>query len=928
MIKRIFQILIIIYCLINFCACENTQRLKVISTSVDNMEKATGVNPDHFFFSWKMISGENNVKQTAYRILLSETKKFSEKNIIWDSGKIEEEQSILVDYKGKKLKTDKYYFWKVKVWDNNKNESEWSAPNSLICGLFNEKDWNGAQWIGYKNMPTSKRLVEGISGYGKPSKNKVEERAVVPLFRKSFRLNKNIESATLFISGLGQYEASINGKKVGNDFLTPGWTNYEKTVLYNTYDVSDLVKAGSNAIGVIVGNGFFYNNRERYRKLIIAYGYPKLKCRLFVCYQDGTTNVIVSSENWKVNTSPITYSSIYGGEDYDAKLEKPGWNMAHFKSPKWANAKIVKAPSGKLMPDRNNPVRVMDTFSVKNIRQLNDSVFVYDFGQNASGIVDLKVKGTQGAIVEMRPGEVLKKDGFISQRGSGSPYIWSYSLKGDSTESWHPRFTYYGFRYVQVKVKADSGKIKLPEIIDLKALHTRNSAKQTGTFKCSNERFNKTFDLINWSIKTNLQSVMTDCPTREKLGWLEQTHLVGKSIQDNLYMYNSYLKQIADMKDAMTRNGLVPSIVPEYINFEYYDAAFRDSPEWGSASILVPWQVYKWYGDKTALQEAWPMMQTYFAYLKTKSTGNMLSHGLGDWYDVGPKEPGYAQLTPVSLVATAMYYYDAVFMAKVAGILGQGNKAKLYTDWAEKIKIAFNSKFYNVDTKIYSTGSQTAMAMPLSMGLVPKNDVQAVVQNMVDSIHKNDNRITAGDVGFHSLVDALTKYGQSELLFEMNNRDDVPGYGYQLKKGCTALAESWQALKNKSMNHLMLGHLMEWFYCGAGGINQTEKSVAYKNIRIEPQVVGDITSAKTTFESPYGKIISNWKNSEKSFILNVEIPTNTTSEVILSTDNIKNIKVNGHKLLESMMYFDVISGKTKIYTGSGTYYFEIKNKQP
>ncbi|WP_372772529.1 family 78 glycoside hydrolase catalytic domain [Mangrovibacterium sp.] len=874
--------------------------------------------------SWKIDSDFNGTNQAVYQILVSDRFENLEKGNVWNSDKVESRRSQLISYAGSKLKPGTRYFWKVKVWDENGNGSPWSDVSSFQFGLPETAEWDGAKWIGFDEFPAEKRLVEGISGYGDASLNKVEDRAIVPMFRKGFQLDGEVVSATLFISGIGQYEASLNGEKVGDDFLTPGWTHYDKKVLYNCYDVTSLIQNGENVLGAIVGNSFHYNNRERYRKLIIAYGFPKLICKLHLRYADGTTEMIVSDNSWKTSPSAITYSGIYGGEDYDANLEQAGWDEAGFDDQNWQTVKLIQAPVGRLKADSNHPIKVMECFDPVSIKNIGDSIWVYDFGQNMSGIIAINVKGEKGQTLKFSPGESLKEDGMVSQRGSGSPYNFNYTLKGDGEEKWQPRFSYAGFRYVQVE-----GIHPVPSVFKIQALHTRNSTETVGSFECSNELFNQTFDLINWGIKSNLQSVMTDCPTREKLGWIEQTHLMGTSVHFNFNLYKLYAKLLSDMQDAQTEKGLVPNIVPEYINFEYYDAAFRDSPEWGSASIILPWLIYKWYGDADIMAETWPMMLHYMSYLESKADNNILSHGLGDWYDVGPNEPGYAQLTPVPLVATATYFYDAQLMAKVADQLGKADEAAHFEELAEKIRESFNSEFYKPDSAVYATGSQTSLAMPLSMGLVEDQNTAKVLENLVAKIEADGKAITAGDVGFHYLVDALTRFGKSELLYKMNNRDDVPGYGYQLKMGATSLAESWQALANKSLNHLMLGHLMEWFYQGLGGIRQAENSVAYESIVIRPEVVKDLTYANVSFDSPYGKIVSNWQKKDGSFILHVEIPVNTKAKVIMPFEGDLQTRAlqssNQHK--ELIKIHEKENGKSVCEIQSGSYEFELKIEQ-
>ncbi|MFB6343763.1 glycoside hydrolase family 78 protein [Saccharicrinis sp. FJH62] len=921
------QVIIVIASLFLFLACNSHDSgLNIVKTACNHFEQPLGVETVHPEFSWVVQSATSNNLQKSYHILVSDDEALLDKDSsnVWNSGRVESVNSINVRYEGSELKSGKTYYWKVKVWDAYGNESDWSRIGSWQMGLLKPRDWNGAKWIGFEELSEKDRLVEGVTGYGELSHNKVEKRAIVPMFRNDFYLDKEIESATLFISGLGQYDAYLNGEKIGDDFLTPGWTHFDKTVLYNTYNVTDLLRSGDNAIGVIVGNGFYYNNRERYRKLIIAYGYPEMICKLQVNFKNGTSQTIVSGSDWQIKPSPITYSGIYGGEDYDARLEEDGWNKPGFDAQNWQKAKLVKAPEGKLTSDQNYPVKVVQSFDPVSTTRLNDSVYVYDFGQNASGIVSLEVEGKEGQKVQLWPGEVLKDNGTVSQRGSGSPYYYTYILDGKGTESWQPRFSYYGFRYVQVVgAQPDSSNDDpgLPKIKVLKALHTRGDAPQVGMFDCSNDLFNRIFALINWGIKSNIQSVMTDCPTREKLGWLEQTHLMGESVHFNFDMYPLYAKLTNDMMDAQTAKGLVPSIVPEYINFEYYDTAFRDSPEWGSASITMPWMIYKWYGDPTVMQKAWPMMQAYMNYLSSKASDDILSHGLGDWYDIGPNTPGFVQLTPVPLVATATYYYAAVLMSEIAAELGKKEDEAAYSDLASHIKSAFNNTFYNTETRIYATASQTALAMPLSLGLVPNGDEQAVFKNLLKTIMADNYSLTAGDIGFHYLVDALTKYGASELLYQMNNRDDVPGYAYQLKKGATSLTESWQALDIKSMNHLMLGHLMEWFYAGLGGIGQDKSSVGYKSIVIKPDVIDSISYVKTSYESPYGTIKSEWQQDGSSFTLTVEIPFNTSATVILPFEGEVRIKPENGVVPETT---GTSEDKPTYKIGSGRYIFKIR----
>lgn len=898
-----------------------------VKLSCENFENPLGIDTKQPHLGWQIAADSRSVKQSAYRILVADNRLDLLKNCgnVWDSKKKVSDQSVQIKFNGLTLQSSKSYFWKVMVWDRKGMPSPWSEIANWQMGLFAREDWKGASWIGFEKLPDSLKTVIASDSEEKMG-NIAIKRAVVPLFRKEFELKRDVAKATLFITGLGQYEARINGKKIGESFLTPGWTDFNKTVLYTTCDVTGNLKKGINVIGAIVGNGFYYINRERYRKFAVASGMPTLICRLLVHYRDGTEENIVTGNDWKTSPSPITFTSMYGGEDYDAQLEQPGWDRAGFNEASWRPVINSNIPKGQLRAETDYTVTIREIITTKSVLKVDTARYLYDFGQNASGIIELKVKGKKGQEIRIYPGELLTDKNEINQIASGGPYYFSYTLKGEGVETWTPKFTYYGFRYAMVtgacpdSINEVNG---LPKIVSLNFLHINNSSPENGNFNCSNELFNKTFRLIKWAIKSNMQSVLTDCPHREKLGWLEQTYLMGNSINYNYDIYHLYCKIINDMMDSQLENGLIPDISPEYVKF---GGGFRDSPEWGSASVILPWLVYKLYGDKLILEKAWPMMDRYIAYLGKKSENNILSFGLGDWYDLGPDSPGSAQLTPVALTATAIYYYDLKLMKQMAEVLHKEDDVKLYFVKSEEVKSAFSAKFLNKATNVYSTGSQTSMSMPLNVGLVDELIKNKVVDNLVDSIIAKNKALTAGDIGFHFLVETLVKNGKSQLLFEMNNRDDVPGYGYQLKSGATSLTESWMANQISSNNHLMLGHLMQWFYESIGGIQQQENSIAFKTLIIKPCVVGDISNATSYFNTPYGTVKTNWKKLSDSFHLNVTIPANSTASVYLPVTGKSIVLENGSMINKSKdIHFVKKTNEYLIYkVGSGSYNFIVK----
>jgi alpha-L-rhamnosidase len=867
--------------LVLFAIALHAQDLSVDKLSCNYRTNPLGVDALNPTLGWQLVSSQKNVLQTASRILVADDAALLAKNIgnAWDSKKILSSSSTQIKYAGKVLVSAKKYFWKLQVWDNKGNVAESKVANWQM-GLLKENAWMNAKWIGYENLPDSSKIVPAEHGSGKKEWGKRPD--VLPLLRKSFSVSKKIKQATAFICGLGQFEMSINGKKVGDHFLDPGWTKFDKQALCVTFDITDYVSNGSNAIGVILGNGFFYIPGERYRKMTGAYGYPKMITRILIEYTDGASENIVSDESWKTAPSPITYSSIYGGENYDATLEQPGWDKPGFNDANWKN--VVLTSSHKLVSQTAEPIKVMQEFEPAGVKEIKMNTWVYDMGQNMSGIPQITVTGNAGDTIRITPAELLKDDGTANQKATGSASYYQYILKGKDQEKWQPRFSYYGFRYVQVDIlpnKKNETAAVQTKVTTVKALHTRNSAATVGSFNCSNELFNKINSLIKWSVNSNMQSIFTDCPHRERLGWLEQLHLMGTAIQYNYDIHTLSKKITADIGVEQNVNGLVPSTVPEYTQMHFADGYFRDSPEWGSTAILFPWSLYQWYGDKEELVNNYVVMQKYMNYLRTKDSSHLLMYGLSDWYDLGPNRPGFCQLTPMGLTATAYYYNDLVVMKKIATLLGKKNDAIKYALWADTVNLAFNKMFYHADTKQYGSGSQTSNAIAISMGLVNEKDKKAVIENIVKDIEQRNYSLTSGDIGFHYLLKVLKEAGRNDIIFKMNNRTDVPGYGYQIEHGATALTESWQGLPIVSNNHLMLGHLMQWFYEGLGGISKAANSVGYKNIVIRPQVVGDITHAEADFQSPYGEIRSVWKKTGNNFELNVTIPANSTATIYL-----------------------------------------------
>jgi len=889
-------------------------------------ENPVGVESLHPRLSWILQAtgeGRRGLRQTAYEILVASSSVLlaKDQSDAWDSGRVASPDFIQIEYRGKPPQSTLSYFWKVRVWDQDGHASAWSQPTTWTMGLLAPSDWK-AKWIAAE--PDS-----GKSGPGVPS---VSNRAApaeaahpLPIFRHEFHLARAPQRAAVYVSGLGQYELRLNGEKVSDDVLTPGWTDYRKRVLYNSYDVTSLLKSGGNAFGVLLGNGMYNVPKTpgRYTKFNGSFGEPKLILQLHVTYADGSEQVVASDASWKTTAGPITFSNTYGGEDYDARRQQPGWDARGFDDSSWASALEVAGPGGKLVSQRIPPIKVMQTYPAARITEPEPGVLVYDLGQNFSGRPEIKVTGPAGSTVRLIPGELLDANGLVTQRSSGGPTWFSYTLRGSGEETWHPRFTYYGFRYVQVegaRGTSDPSKGNVL-LLSLTGQFTHLSAEVDGKFSSSDKLLDGIHKLIDAAILSNMQSVLTDCPHREKLGWLEESHLLASSIMYNYGVARLYEKIANDMADAQHADGFVADIAPEYVVFE---KGFLDSPEWGSASVLGPWIAYQHYGDQGILADHYSLMKSYVDYLTGRAKDHIISYGLGDWYDIGPKEPGESQLTSRGITATAIYYLDLTVVQKVALLLGKPSDAAAYGKLAEEVRDAFNKNFFHPDSNQYDQGSQTADAMPLAAGLVPEEKRHAVLESLVRDIRKHNNHVTAGDIGFHFVVEALTQGGRSDVLFDMLSRTDSPSYGYQLQRGATSLTEAWDTNPHSSQNHFMLGHAEEWFYRGLAGIDFDLSRAKDEQIVIKPFLPSNVASAEASYESVLGKIVSSWKKSAGSVTLEVTIPAGATAKVVLPTTNPEAVRESGvpWEKASGVHTLNSADGALACEVSSGVYHFQ------
>lgn len=864
---------------------------------------------------WAMSSSENGTRQTAYQIEIREA---CTGRSVWNSGKVKSSQSQLISTQEADIhRYSPYsYVWRVRVWDETDAPSEWSREAKFRLA---PEGFSSAKWIGAITREDA-RLPEGRRFHGAELKKpevKAAWAAVDTLAKKSiclrreFRTDKKVVEATASVCGLGFYEFSLNGKKVGDSEFAPLWSDYDKSVYYNTYDVTELLQKGENVAGVLLGNGFYNVQGGRYRKLLISFGAPTLLFSLVINYEDGTRETIYSDNDWKYDLSPITFNCIYGGEDYDARREQEGWNKIGFNDRQWRPVVVQEAPKGMLRPQKAAPVKIMERYDIQKVtkltseqvasackstkRTVDPSAFVLDMGQNLAGFPEITVRGKRGQKVTLIVAEALTDEGACNQRQTGRQHYYEYTLKGEGDETWHPRFSYYGYRYIQVEgavLKGQKNPGKLPVLKNIQSCFVYNSARKVSTFECSNPIFNAAHRLIEKAVRSNMQSVFTDCPHREKLGWLEQVHLNGPGLLYN-YDLTAFAPQIMrNMADAQHANGAMPTTAPEYVVFEGPGMdAFAESPEWGGALVIFPYMYYETYGDDSLIKKYYQNMRRYVDYLSTRADRHILSFGLGDWYDYGDFRAGFSRNTPVPLVATAHYYMSVDYLIKAASIVGNDYDVRYYSSLAYDIMVAFNERFLNHDTAQYGTGSQCSNALPLFLRLTQSAGHQGIYEmdhrlnrkvfmNLVKDVEAHGNRLTTGDVGNRYLIQTLANYGADELIYKMFNHEEAPGYGFQLKFGATTLTEQWDPRQGSSWNHFMMGQIDEWFFNSLAGIRPYVKN-GYQIVGIAPKPVGDLKYVKCSYDTPYGVIAVDWTHENGTFTLNLSVPVNTTAVVTL-----------------------------------------------
>ena len=859
------------------------------------LDNPLGIDTPQPRLSWVLASNARGVKQAAYQILVgsSEAALKHGQADLWDSGKVLSDETAQIRYAGQPLAARGQAFWRVRVWDQAGRLSE-SRIAHWEMGLPQPSDW-GAKWIARTTDTNSNPA---------------------PLLRRAFKVNGKIKQARVYICGLGYYELFLNGRKVGDHLLDPGYTRYDRRVLYVTYDVTDELKRGANALGVILGNGWFNCHTRAVWNFHEApwRAAPRLLLQLRLDYADGHSETVVSDESWKTGTGPIVFDSIYGGETYDARLEKPGWATAGFDDSNWEPVKVVDAPAGRLVAQMMPPIKLDETLKPVKVTEPKPGVFVFDIGQNLAGMAELTVFGPAGARVQMRYGERLFPDGSLDTRdieqhikklGKEQQYQTdTYILKGGGRETWHSRFTYHGFQYVEV-----TGFPGKPTLGSLRALFIHSAVPKAGEFTCSNPLLNRIQRAAHWSFLSNLQGIPTDCPHREKNGWTGDAHLACEQAQFNFFPVPVHQKWLTDLGDEQKPTGALPGIVPT--SGWGYD--WGNGPAWDSAFLLIPWYEYVYYGDVENFRRHYEGQKRYVDYLTSRAQDGIVKIGLNDWAP-------WKTRTDAGITDTAYYYVDTKIVARAASLLGRPEDTQKYTALAEGIKAGFNKRFFQPETAEYDNGSQTALSCALYQGLVEPADRDRVVSNLVNAVEKANNHIDTGILGAKYLLNALLDNGRADVAFRVVAQKDQPSWGWWLEQGATTLWEQWNG--TESRNHIMFGDVSAWFYKALAGIRPDPESPGFKHFYVTPYVVGGLTSARGEYDSIRGRIISDWRLVNGRFELRLTVPANTTATVSLP---IATGVMESGKLAErspGVKFLRCEGGRSVFLVESGQYYFK------
>ncbi|RVT79845.1 alpha-rhamnosidase [Flavobacterium sufflavum] len=906
-------ILIVSFC---FSLAKAQNKISVTNLQCEMLNNPEGIDVLQPRLSWQIKSDANDVKQTAYQIIVASTLENlnANKADLWDSGKVTSDASVNVVYNGKKLKDRQNAFWKVTVF-TDKGEAKSAENAHFSIGILTYADWKSTRWIGYEKLSKD----DSISQYSKLSAR---------YFRKEIDLKKQVKNAKVYIMGMGLYELYINGNKIGNQVLAPVPTDYTKNVKYNVFDVTSQLKEGKNMLGTILGNGRFFAMRQDYKPYKIkSFGLPKMALQLFVEYTDGSSEVIRTDDTWKLTTDgPILSNNEYDGEEYDARKEMKGWNTINFDDKNWVNARYVQEPGGFYEAQMTPNMKIKDEVKPISIKATPRGTYILDIGQNMVGWLQLKVKGKSGDQITMKFAESLQKDGSLyiaNLRDAKTTDV--YTLKGEGEEIWEPRFIFHGFRFVEI-----SGFPGKPTVDNFVGKVVYDDIKTTGTFESSDAIMNQIFKNAWWGIRGNYKGMPIDCPQRnERQPWLgdRTTGAYGESfLFDNQTLYAKWLD---DIKYSQTQDGGLPDVAPAF--WRYYG----DNVTWPGTYITVADMLYQQFGDAAVVKKQYPYMKKWMVYMEENYLQNDLmdKDKYGDWCVppeslelIRSKDP--ARLTDGQLLSSAFYYELLIIMKKFAVIANADADIAHYDDLAVRIKKAFNAKFLNTGKNYYANNTVTANVLPLAFGLVPENLKDKVFQNMAHEVEETkQGHISTGVIGTQFLMRTLTNFGRGDLAYKLASNKTYPSWGFMVENGATTIWELWNGNtadpSMNSQNHVMLlGDLLIWYYENMAGIKSNPETPGFKQIIMKPDFNAGLTFVNASYESIYGTIKSDWKKNKNTLEWKISIPANTSALVYLPTVNASDVKVNKGKVSKN---YKIENNKLVLELSSGTYQINVNN---
>lgn len=918
---RILIILLVSAGILSFISISNKEAPpRVTNLRCEYLPDPQGIDVVQPRLSWELVSHERGVVQQAYRIQVASSLAQLEKGTadLWDSQKIISSHSLNIRYAGKPLSSRSTCYWKVKIWTKDGKETAWSNPAQWSMGLLQPADWS-ARWIGLDTF------------FAPEQPHAVFTRLAARYLRKDFTVAKKIKQAKVYISGLGLYELYINGEKIGNQVLAPGPTQYEKKVFYNCFDVTDKITPGKNAIGTILGNGRFFAMRSGQKGMpaITNYGYPKMLLQLELTYEDNSTTLIASDPSWKITAAgPILANNEFDGEEYDANKEMPGWNKAGFDDAKWLPVQSVKAPGGRLTAQMNEPIRVMDSIQPVAIKEIKPGTFVFDMGQNMVGWARLKMNGKKGDTITLRFAERLNDDGTLYTANLRSAKATDQYIMKGGEESWEPRFTYHGFRYVEM-----TGFPGKPGLQSLQGRVVYDALATTGHFETSNPVINQIYKNAYWGIRGNYRGMPTDCPQRdERMGWLGD-RAVGSHGESFIFDNNKlYAKWLNDIEDAQTPEGSIPDVAPTYWKI------YSDNMTWPGAYLIIANMLYQQFGNLQPIYDHYASMKKWMDYMRDKYMKNYIltKDTYGDWC-MPPESPELihskdpARKTAGDYLATAFYYHLLTLMQRFAVLTSHQQDEQEFATLAAHIKTAFNEKFLQKSNSQYANNTATANLFALAYQMAPQEIRQAVFQNVVHkTLQDFKGHISTGLVGAQWLMRVLSDNGRPDIAYKLATNTDYPSWGYMAQHGATTIWELWNGNTAdpamNSGNHVMLlGDLIVWYYEYLAGIQSDPAHPGFKRILMRPTPVGDLTHVKADYQSVHGRIASEWKIDHHTFHWQISVPANTTALVYIPARTASEVKESGKTATaaKAVHFLRMENGRALFELGSGSYDFSV-----